>query len=296
MITRVTQQMMSQRSLDGLQLGLTRLAKIQEHLSTGRVINRVSDSPADATAAMRLRSAVAVQKQYVRNADDGATWLAQADVALQDATDLVRRARELGLQGASSGSMSQQGREALAAEVDQLREGLIATANTTYLDRPVFGGITAGTQAYDATSGAYIGVNQPVLRSIADGVKVRVDVDGQATFAASGTSAFDDLTALSAAIRANDTVAMRTQVDALKGHLDSISTMQSDVGARAKRIDQATVSAGDAQMALSTRLSNLENTDLAQATVDLNLQQVAYQSALAATARVMQPSLVDFLR
>ena len=55
------------------------------------------------------------------------------------------------------------------------------------------------------------------------------------------------------------------------------------------------MSAGDAQMALSTRLSNLENTDLAQATVDLNLQQVAYQSALAATARVMQPSLVDFL-
>lgn len=296
MITRVTQQMMSQRSLDGLQLGLTRLARIQEQLSTGKVINRVSDAPADATAAMRLRSSTATQKQYQRNADDGAAWLAQADTALADATNQVRRARELGLQGASSGTMSQQGREALAIEVDQLRQGVIATANTTYLDRPIFGGVTAGTQAYDPTTGAYLGVNSPVQRSVADGVKVRVDVDGQATFAASGTSVFDDLTTLSAAIRANDTTAMRTQIDALKVHLDQLSVTQSDVGARAKRIDQATAAAGDAEMALSTRLSNLENTDLAEATVNLNLQQVAYQAALAATARVMQPSLVDFLR
>ena len=58
----------------------------------------------------------------------------------------------------------------------------------------------------------------------------------------------------------------------------------------------ASLEDGDAEMALSTRLSNLENTDLAEATVNLNLQQVAYQAALAATARVMQPSLVDFLR
>jgi flagellar hook-associated protein 3 FlgL len=30
--------------------------------------------------------------------------------------------------------------------------------------------------------------------------------------------------------------------------------------------------------------------------VDLKMQEVAYQAALAATARVLQPSLVDFLR
>ena len=204
MITRVTQQMMAQHSLTSMQGGLSRLAKVQEQLSTGRVINRVSDSPADASAAMRLRSALVDQQQYARNAADGAAWLNQADQTLQSSVNQVRRARELALQGASSGSMSTQGREALAAEVDQLREGLIATANSTYLDRPIFGGVTAGSQAFDA-SGTYIGVNGPVLRTVADGVKVRVDVEGEATFASTGTSVFDELTALSTALRANDT-------------------------------------------------------------------------------------------
>jgi flagellar hook-associated protein 3 FlgL len=75
-----------------------------------------------------------------------------------------------------------------------------------------------------------------------------------------------------------------------------MSTMQSNVGSRAKRVEQADVAAGDADLTLRTRLSEIENTDLAQATVDLKLQEVAYQAALATTARVMQPSLVDFLR
>jgi flagellar hook-associated protein 3 FlgL len=50
---------------------------------------------------------------------------------------------------------------------------------------------------------------------------------------------------------------------------------------------------------LNTALSALHhdrNADLAQAMVDLQLQEVAYQASLATTARVLQPSLVDFLR
>ncbi|MFN8196543.1 MAG: flagellar hook-associated protein FlgL [Nocardioidaceae bacterium] len=290
----MTQQMMVHRSLSSMQGGLSRLARVQEQLSTGRVINRVSDSPADATAAMRLRSSIQDQQQYARNAADGSAWLNTADQALQNATDQVRRARDLALQGANSGSMSAQGREALAAEVDQLRQGLISTANTTYLDRPIFGGVTSGTKAYDAT-GAYIGVDAPVVRAVANGVKVRVDVAGQTAFASTGTSVFDDMTALSTALRANDTTGIRTGIDALKKHLDAISTVQSDVGARAKTVERADVMAGDTELTIKNRLSEIENTDLAAATVDLKLQEVAYQAALGTTARVMQPSLLDFL-
>ena len=40
----------------------------------------------------------------------------------------------------------------------------------------------------------------------------------------------------------------------------------------------------------------MENADLPKTVVDLQMQQVAYQASLGATARVMQPSLLDFLR
>lgn len=76
---RVTQTMLSQRSLEGMQLGLGRLARTQEQLSTGRLINRPSDDPTGATSAMRVRSSIADAQQHARNAEDGLGWLGQVD-------------------------------------------------------------------------------------------------------------------------------------------------------------------------------------------------------------------------
>ena len=146
-IQRVTQNMITSRSIGSLQTGLSKLAKLQEQMTTGKVINRPSDSPTDTTSAMRIRSSLADVKQYGRNAADGNAWLTTIDSALTSANDQVLRARDLALQGANSGVAGPTAREALASEVDQIRGGLIDTANSNYLGRPVFGGVTAGAPA-----------------------------------------------------------------------------------------------------------------------------------------------------
>lgn len=294
-IQRVTQNMLSDRSVGALQTGLSRLAKLQEQLSTGRVLNRPSDSPTDTTSAMRIRSSIADIKQFGRNAADGNGWLGQIDTALTGMSDQVLRARDLALQGANEGGMGPTAREALAAEVDQIRGGLIDTANSNYLGRPVFGGVTAGSQAYDA-AGVYIGTPGAVNRTISDGSTVRVDVDGQAAFGATGNSVFDHLDALSTALRAGNQAGITASISALNGDRDRITTTQTDVGTRQIRVEGAIQAAQDAELRLSTSLSNVENTDLPKAIVDLQMQQTAYQASLAATSRVMQPSLLDFLR
>ena len=48
--------------------------------------------------------------------------------------------------------------------------------------------------------------------------------------------------------------------------------------------------------ALTTQLSEVEDIDLPKTVSDMQMQQVAYQAALQAAAKVVQPSLVDFLR
>lgn len=294
-IQRVTQTMMSRQSMSSLQTGLGRLASLQEQLSTGRVLNRPSDSPADTTSAMRIRSALADVKQYTRNADDGAAWLGTIDAALTSATNQVRRARDLALQGANAGAMGPDARAALAAEVDQLREGLISTANTTHLGRPVFGGVTAGATAYDPT-GNWVGSPGTVNRSVADGVVVRVDVDGPSAFGSFGDTAFDHLAQLSTALRAGDHAGVTAAITALNGDGARLTTVLAEAGTRAGRIEAARTGAGDDELKLTGALSEVENADLPRVIVDLKLQETAYQAALAATARVMQPSLLDFLR
>lgn len=300
---RMTQGMMNRQAQTGLQAGLNRLAKVQEQLSTGRVINRPSDDPTGATSAMRLRTSVAEQRQYVRNANDGLGWLDQADSTLTSVTDQVRRAHEIALQGANDGSLGQQARDALATEVDQIRQGLLSTANATYLDRPVFGGVTAGSVAYAADPVTDVITYQPgavvtdgVVRAVADGAAVRVDVPGPSIFGADGSSLFDHLGALSVALRAGDSAGITTAVGALKADRERVTNAQAEIGARTKRVEQARDAASDAELRLTSSLSEVENTDLVKASVDLKLQEVGYQAALSATARVMQPSLLDFLR
>ncbi len=294
-IGRVTQSMMTQRSLGSLQTSLGRLAELQEHLSTGRVLNRPSDSPGDTTAAMRLRSSVADQQQYARNAEDGLGWLGQIDNTLTSMNGEVRRARDLGLQGIN-GSSGPAAREALAVEVDKIRESLLGSANTRYLDRPVFGGITAGDRAFDPTTGNFVGQSGAVNRTIGAGPPVDVQVDGQAVFGPDGDSLFTHLADLSAALRSGDATAMGNVVGVLNGDMNTITSTVSDVGTRYNRLEAATQAAADAELSLTTSLTEIENTDLPKATVELQMQEVAYQAALASTARVLQPSLLEFLR
>ncbi|CUR62165.1 Flagellar hook-associated protein 3 [metagenome] len=296
-IGRVTQSMLTDRSLTRLQGSLTRLAEIQEHLSTGRVLNRPSDNPADAASAMRLRSSVGAQQQYARNAQDGIGWLDTLDSTLGTANDLVRKARELGQQ-AVNGAVNQDAREALAVEIDQLRSSLLGVANATYLDRPVFGGTTAGPAAFAEVAGVvtYAGDTNPVNRAVADGVVVDVAVPGPAAFGADADNTFDHLSALSAAVRSGDATAIRTGLDALGADSNRLIVARTDVGARSNRVEQAAMRAGDTELSLTNALSEIESTDLPRAMVDLKMQEVAYQASLAATARVLQPSLLDFLR
>lgn len=294
-VNRVTQSLMSQRSLDSLQLGLGRLSKIQEQLSTGRILNRPSDSPADTTSAMRIRASLADQQQYARNAQDGLGWLGQVDNTLSGMSDQLRRARDLALQGANGGAMGPAARAALATEVDQIREGLLSSANSSYLGRPVFGGVTAGAIAYDAT-GTYVGTPGQVVRVVGDGVLVDVQLAGPDAFGPAGASVFEQLDALAVALRAGDEAGIQTGIGDLSASMDRVTSALADVGTRYSRLEQAAQLAADTGLNLTASLSELENVDLPKAMVDLQLQEVAYQSALATTARVLQPSLVDFLR
>jgi flagellar hook-associated protein 3 FlgL len=287
--------MLSTRALTAIQGTLGALSRTQEQLSTGRVLNRPSDNPTDTTSAMRIRSARADQQQYARNGQDGLGWLNTIDSTLQTVIGKLQRAQQLALQGANAATSSPGSRDALAAEIDQIREGLIADANTTYLDRPVFGGITSGAAAFDA-NGQYVGVTGAVNRTIGTGVRIQVNVDGTTAYGPPGNNIFDQLAALSNDLRTGNQAGIEAGITNMKAGQAQATSALSDVGTRAARIESAVQKAQDAGLGLSNQLSELENVDLPRATVELQMQQVAYQAALGATAKVVQPSLLDFLR
>src|SRR4051812_32080652 len=186
---RVTESSIHTRVLQNLQRNIAKGEKIQEQLSSGKMINRPSDSPTGTVTSMQLRGETRAAQQYSRNADDGLGWLNTAQDTLSSASTLVNRARDLTVQGLSSGTNDAQSNEALASELDQIKSSLIGHANTKYLDRPVFGGTTTGDLAYDAT-GTFVGNAGQTTRTVGAGAKIRVDANGPEAFGSGSTQLF----------------------------------------------------------------------------------------------------------
>jgi flagellar hook-associated protein 3 FlgL len=291
---RITQRSMSQTALSGLQANLARLQATQARLSSGRAISRPSDSPTGTMASLRLRTDLDRLAQLDRNADDGKARLGTADNALTDGLAILREARDAVLQGAN-GSLSATDREALAAQVDGLRTSLLAVANTRYLQQPIFAGTAGATAAYDA-SGAYLGDAGAVTRTIAPGVKVTVNATGEEVFGLAGNDIFTVLSTIANDLRNNPSALTSTDLGQLDAGYLRIQNALASVGSRYHQIEIMQQRNKANQLESQNQLSEVEGVDLPATMVDLQLQEVAYQAALGATAKVLQPTLMDFLR
>lgn len=295
---RITQRAVAITSLQGLNRNLDAFGKLQQQLTSGRLISAPSDSPTGTNRAMQTRSDQEATTQYARNISDGQSWLDQTDSTLQQMMDVTRRVRDLAVQGSNSGAASETARQALATEVTSLRESLLGLANTTVAGRPLFGGITAGPQAYDPGTGAYLGTTgTPVSRRVSATEEVRIDIAGAEAFGDQAAGA--DLFAVVGDIAAHltgDPDLLAGDLAALDGRMTAMMSAIADVGARSARIEREGRITQEQGIVLETRLAEVENIDLPNTIMRLQMQQTGYEAALAATAKALSPTLLDYLR
>lgn len=291
-IGRVTHLTVRNSTLANLQTNLQKMADLQSQASSGKIINRPSDDPAGASDMLRLRGEQRMLDQYGRNASDGNAWLTTLDSALTTSLADMRRVRVLAIQG-GDGALGETSRIALAEEIDGLKADLLRQANTTYLGRSVFAGTTTAPAFED--DGTFRGVaGGEVTRTVGDGTTVRVDATGSKVFGDGDDSVFALLDEMSAILRGGGDPT--DQIDALDGHITAMLTEVASVGARTNQIETAQSRITDQTLTSKTRLSEIEDIDLAQIILDLQTQEVAYKGALGAAAKVLQPTLLDYLR
>lgn len=294
MIGRVTQQTVQASTLANLQLNLSRMSDLQGKLSGGKVITRPSDDPGGTATSLQLRASQRTAEQYSRNADDAVSWLTTVDSALQSSVAALHRARDLTVRGANDGSLGQTSRDAIAVELEGLRETLMAQANTTYLGRSVFAGTSNAGVAFQPDLSWTGTATASVERRLAPETTVRADGDGVAAFGQGAGSVFALLDTIAADLRAGTNVG--GHLGAIDDRLESMLGELASVGVRHGQAEAAQSASLKTLMDLKGQISAIEDIDLAEVMVELQSQEVAYQAALGATARVLQPSLMDFLR
>ncbi|ROP75335.1 flagellar hook-associated protein FlgL [Frigoribacterium sp. PhB116] len=293
MLTRVTNQMTALQSQQHLQAGSVRLAQAQERATSLDKLSRPSDDPTATAEALRVKSLQSAHAQHTRNVADGDGWLSTTDSALIAADSLMAKVRELTLQGAN-GSLSPNAKEAVAVELEGLKADLLGVANTSINGRSVFAGTSDAGVAFRADYSWTGTAGSSVTRRIGPETTVAVDSDGSAAFGAGASSVFALIDDIATSLRTGGDVASHlTTVDA---RVSGLRSVQSDMGARHAQLLRAEDTLMDTKVTLEAQRAGLEDLDLGQAVLDLQLQNNSYQAALQVTAKVLQVSLMDFLR
>ncbi len=296
---RVTFNSFRDESLTHLNREASNQARLQVQIASGQKISRADEDPLTAQKILGLQSTSAQIQQYHRNASH-ALEISQASFSAVD--ELRKVSDRVGEIVSGMGEFTtDQGFEAYGAEVDNLIEQAVASANRQFDGKYLLGGTKTDTAPFtiarDAdgkvTSVTYVGATQGPAIQVSEQSTVSPYTNG-----ASNTE-FGDfinrLVAVRGAMENKDAAALSAERPGLQDSEDAVLGALGTIGAQQRRLETSQETAAARYEDASARISNLNDVDLSQAIVDLTKSQTAYQAALQATAKIVQQSLLDYL-
>ncbi len=289
--------MLSQNLLRNLETAQGRMDQLQNQLSSGYRISRPSDDPAGIQNAMRLRSNISNVEQWKNNADEALSYMNSTDSTLGDVTSMLQRVRELTVQGAN-GTLSGNDRKNIEVEVDELSKHLQMIANTQIGSKYIFSG-TATNQKLVSSGGTMQGNNQEVMFEVGNNLSLPISVNGHKLFGDSTdipSGIFTTLSALSDALKNNDSTGINDALGNIDKNIDNVIALRADLGARTNRMTALREQLDTTSINLQTNLSSIQDVDIARTITEFTNSQNVYKAALSVGAKIIQPSLVDFMR
>ncbi len=305
---RVTQKMMVNTALDGMQTNLRSLTDLQRQAVTTKRVSRPHDDPFAVEQSLGFRMRIQANETAQNNMAQSQNWLYATEAALSDTGDMLTRTQGLVLQGAND-TMGTEERQSIAIEVNQVLEEMLAISNTRHGDDYLFSGFNIDKAPFEATRNpngqiTSIAVNPAItatgsnisgtiVREVEPGTDMSINVSGSTVF----TDIFNTLITVRDALTTvpYDPTVVSNAITDIKTRMDTTLDVQAAVGTKLRRLDSSSQRLQSAQVGMKELLSNAEDADMAEVVSDLNNQQYIYQAALAVNGKILRTSLLDYL-
>ncbi len=307
---RITNNMLVDNMIRNIGNNLSRMEIYQMQLATGKRISKPSDDPVVAARALKLRTDVSEIEQFQRNVKDAQSWLEMTENTLGNIGDVVHRIRELTVQ-AGNGTNTADDTVKIAEEVKQLKTQLINLANTTYAGRNIFSGFKTDKALIEsdeksADFGKYnitVSKQEMIKYEIGIGDSIIINVPGGDLFEYGGEAdegdtpyMISDIDNLINALMAGNTQACSSFLENLDTIMDNTLRVRADTGARINRLELSYNRLETDYLNFNKLMSENEDIDMSETIINLKNEENIYRASLAGGARIIMPSLIDFLR
>lgn len=312
---RITNSMLISNMTYNLNNSMRRQELLQYQTSTGKKFRIPSDDPIGASKSLKFNTDLSKLEQYKRNAEDAQSWMKETEMALTEINNILHRANHLTVQ-ASTGTNSPDDLKKIKAEISELKGHLIQIGNTTYAGRSIFTGYKTDKNLLNE-HGIYNVSLPEIVGGAAQGERVTYNVGvaevtevntlGNAVFgsgdkdyksAVTGGKSylvklFDDL---EKALENPTAEELDEYITHIQKARDNILSVTAEVGAKSNRLNLTSEKLKDQALNMEDLLSKNEDVGLPEAYMKLTMEENVYNASLAVSGRIIQPSLIDFLR
>ena len=270
---RITNNVLVNNLKNNLSRNIFNMEKIQNQLATGKRISRPSQDPTGIVESMRLASRLKENKAFQDNAREAKSWLSTTDEALDGLTVALRRAYELTVQ-AANGVLAPEDQAAVKAEIEQIVEEVGVIANTIHNDRYIFGGTNTKNMPYN--NGTWQHNQQSIMYEV---------------------SLIGSLQNIAAHLETGDAESLgSTDISALQQGIDQVLACRAKVGASINRLEMTIARLEEQEVNYSNLQAEIDGVDPAKLIMELKNAENVYQASLSVGARIIMPTLVDYLR
>ena len=293
---RVTQGMLSNNLLRNLNNSAGKMDNYLTQLTTGKKINLPSDDPVIAMKGIGYRTELVKVEQYVRNTGEVHNWMDNSDAALDKATAAMQRLRELAVQ-ASNGTYDEEELASINEEAKQLKEHLVDLANTNVNGKYIFNGTITDTPPVMMDDDGNITEMFPELKDrdvkieVSGGTTLKANVDGNEAF----NGVFDAVDKFILRLEGNGEP-LDTSIAEIDTGINSIINSRAELGARMNRLELVENRLKEQEVVATSIMSKNEDIDYAETITKFITQESLHRAALSAGSKIIQPSLIDFLR
>ncbi|MDE6475837.1 MAG: flagellar hook-associated protein FlgL [Erysipelotrichaceae bacterium] len=326
---RVTNQMMTNRMLTNISRNLGLLNKYNTQGASGKKIQMPSDDPIIASRALKFRTILSENQQYMKNSEQANSWIDVTEAAVQNINSISAKMKELCQKGASD-TYSTEDRKKLLTEYNSLLEQLEQELNTTYMGRYIFSGFKTDTPPIIKNQDGKNELNPeiygqrpaPIGMTPIDGQSISLQVGAGVTMDVNTISGnlysrvdYDDFhqlgseadyigspeyEALDEAGKIEYDKELREKMSKMITTIDKygakVAVEHTEIGVKAKKIELIQTRLKSDETNYTDLMSENENADLGEIMMNFNTANAAYQASLRIGMNINQMTLADYLR
>ena len=323
---RITNASMVRSHLYDTQKNLTNMSKINQQISTGKVINTVSDDPHKAIKIMNINNEIKYTEKYNYNIDETVGWMNTTDGALDNVGNILGEIKETILK-VGNGTYSQNEMKSLNEDMNEKIKQLADTLNSTHGGKYLFGGSSVddapitvienpdGTVKLEFSkdkNGQTIPNTDDLKADISSGINIDYNISvGEILNIKDGNgntvNLLDEINNLSTLM--NDIAngdeqtaakAKETLLNDTKGKIDTlfdhVVNERTSLGVRVSTAEKIKELNDEDILNIQDVLSKTQDTDVVEKFIELKSAEMIYQASIQVGAKLIQPTILDYIR